>query len=439
MIADWTLFLFVLLLSCTGGVSVLLHRRFDAVGGVVLGYSYFIGGPVLQLLLFGQIDDFDLAIDPVRLGSSLPLATYLLLTAGVTLCFLKFPRNDKIGGLAGSFDAPAQLSVYVTLHLVAYGALAVTLFLMSGKMRGGHWMEANNEMYASGFLPTIVGNFYNVLRVTLPGVVAFAFLRKVRSFRSSISTLIVFAVFEVIVSSNRIVLLFTLMAIALILWTHNKKLLIILVVLAPIVAQFNAVFPAVRGLMWSQGLSYAQTSDSFRVAIDSAKEPMPERGSKLVGSAFESANIMVLQYVMDTYGRSKPLLHGETMLIKPATLFLPKSIFPAKPEGFNTRVGFDITGNNILALNTTLAGEAFGNFGWLGPAFFGLVAVLFFTASRLLGGRLVEYQLFFVAFAAWRFEFAFLAIGVFVLFWFYVLSASCVKSMVRLQSAKVCP
>jgi hypothetical protein len=405
----------VVLLSLGGGIRVFATRRLDFVGGAVLGYGLFVGGPCLQLLLFGEVRDRDLGLSGVAIETSLELVSYLVLggLAAISLLFLPKPiakphRTDSIG----------ELRSYLVAHATTYLVLAITVFWMSGKHSGGHWMESNRDMYAQGFLPSVIGNFYNVLRVCLPAVVLWTLLRGAIGYRIFLLTLIGFCAFDLVVASNRIVVLFALIAMVIGCWaTKRRAHLLWMGFLLPVLLQFNSAFPVVRGMMWNEGASFGQVADAVLAAKDSENR---ERGlERVVGSAFESSSLLVTQYVMDTYGRSNALLYGETMFLKPIAFFLPRAVFPYKPEGLNTRIGWAVRGNDVLSLNSTLLGEAYANFGWLGPFFFLLFCAGFSLLARTALFPLLHVEFFFVAIAAWRFEYSFAVIGAFVLLVFF--------------------
>lgn len=414
MLIEYIVTLIILVISATSVYFVISKRRFDAVGGLVFGYAFFVGGPCLQLFLFGKIIDDQIGVPSVKLGESIELIAYLFVGALFSASFLMLPLRRQFRSIGRRIDSLEKIKLYLNAYVLTYLLLAVVLFIMSGKQDGGHWMENNRDMYSQGFLSTIVGNFYNVLRVAFSGVILFSFKKGVVTWKKAIALLVLFSVFELFVSSNRIMVLFALIACSIILWSIRKRYIFLLIFMLPMLLQFNQLFPMVRGLMWSDGINAHQISDSFRVAFEH-KSNDKSSFETIFGSSFESSNIMVLQYIMETYGTSDPYLYGETMVIKPITFFLPRTIFPFKPEGFGSRLGYAISGSNVLALNSTLLGEAYGNFGWFGPMAFFLLGALFIWMSKFVGGELFNYQFFFVFFASWRFDYSFMLIAIFVL------------------------
>ena len=191
-----------------------------------------------------------------------------------------------------------------------------------------------------------------------------------------------------------------------------KRFILIAALMAPLLLEFNALFPMIRGLMWSEGASLEQTKYSIETGY-STEDTSESKIGKTFNSAFESSNIVVMRYALEKYQRTENYLLGETIYIKSLTFFLPKTLWENKPSSFNARMGYDISGSNVLSLNSTLLGEAFGNFSWFGAFIYLFNAIVFCSALILPKGRVITYAGFFVAFASWRFEFSFLAISIF--------------------------
>lgn len=399
-------------ISIALAINILRKGRFDPASGFVLGFCYFIGAPITQLLILGEINDAQIGLPALTLSSNTYLFSYLFLGCLATVGIYFFPLHKK--KLSSKFFSVTdnKLDNYYKFILFSYVCLASFTFISSGKAAGGHWMENNHELYASSTAAVISGNFYNVLRVITPGIILYSYSRSVISKKSATIILLMFSGLELIISSNRIILLFSMIALAGIYRVQMKRFILISVILAPLVLEFNALFPMIRGLMWSEGASIEQTKYAIETGYSSDDNSESKIG-KTFNSAFESSNILVMRYALDKYQRSEDYLLGETIYIKSLTFFLPKTLWENKPISFNARMGYDISGSSVLSLNSTLLGEAFGNFSWFGAFVYLFNAIVFCSLILLLKGKAISYAGFFIAFAAWRFEFPFLAISIF--------------------------
>lgn len=301
--------------------------------------------------------------------------------------------------------------------VTSYFVLSVTVFFLSGRMVGGHWHEANDALYSNSAIATLIGNFYNVLRCTVFGFLAYSGYVRPSVRTRALGLMLIIAVFDVAISANRITLLFFATSCVLMFGGVRKKHLAVGLILLPAASVFSAVYPVFRGIFWVGGLSI----DNVAYSLDASLSNMRIDASYLadgVLSVFESSNMDALSFVLSSYGGDgAPLLMGETVIVKSMTFFLPTAIWAEKPLGFGPRLGEEVYGSDMLALNSTLAGEFFGNFGWLAIVLLPLALCLadaiwtrmcrHFSAPALPG--------FFIALAAWRFEFSFVVISLFCL------------------------
>ena len=396
--------------------------------GVAVGFVYFIGGPVLQLLLLGQVAAPDLGIPPLELDDAADTLTYIAASSFVTWAVLACSRRSGIS-LTVDDSGTVRGRGLAKIHLALYVVAASYVFVKSGKYLGNaHWMEVNEDLYAGSAAAVVVGNFYNVLRVTVPAVLVFSYFKLGCPRARVLLVLIAFAVIELVISSNRILVLFALLG-ALMIYRHKwRRFVICAALVAPVLLHANAVFPMVRGLFWQQTPSIATAVDVIGIALSSHSSSEDSLGQTMT-AAFESANLQVVDFVARKFGSDVDYLVGETIFLKSLTFFLPRVIWESKPAGFNTRIGYQVSGSHLLALNATLLGESYGNFGLLGLLVFGLVMMLFQRAFAGFRDPLVQFCGFFVALAAWRFEFSFLLIGLFVL--------ACVNAISHLRASPV--
>jgi hypothetical protein len=136
-----------------------------------------------------------------------------------------------------------------------------------------------------------------------------------------------------------------------------------------------------------------------------------------LNGVFESVNIVVLNYVVENAGQAFPFQYG-SMAVRAFTFFLPSTIWAGRPEGFGVLLGRTINdATSGVAFNSTMLGEAYGNFGSFWPIFLFLLLWVFHLMFKLLGnGRpVVGFVAAFCAIAMWRFDVTFATVNVFFL------------------------
>jgi len=91
------------------------------------------------------------------------------------------------------------------------------------------------------------------------------------------------------------------------------------------------------------------------------------------------------------------------------TLLLPGSLWPGRPQNFGLSLGDGIAGIPSLALNSTLYGESYANFGWFWPLGLSAFLLLWHGVYRAIApnARVVQMMGAFAAIAMWRFDASF--------------------------------
>ena len=197
-----------LLCSAILGLCAFLVRSFFVrpsltfINGVRLGYSFFIGGPIAIVVLFGRIPQPALDVPPLTINS--PSYTYaILFGVGFAIALLK--RNWVIIGLkARSRFLPGRR--FFALYIAIYVGSAIAYFLATGKLSGGHWYRSGAVLEESASA-VYVANIWNVLRIGLPGISLYSLRRNIISNRVFVALMLFQPVFEFFISGNRILIL----------------------------------------------------------------------------------------------------------------------------------------------------------------------------------------------------------------------------------------
>ena len=124
---------------------------------------------------------------------------------------------------------------------------------------------------------------------------------------------------------------------------------------------------------------------------------------------FESSNLAVLNWIVGHYGTLERPFLAFAMFARPITLLLPGSLWPDRPQNFGLSLGDGIAGLPSLALNSTLYGESYANFGWFWPLGLSLFVLLWHGVYRAIAphSRAVQMMGAFAAVAMWRFDASF--------------------------------
>ena len=185
--------------------------------------------------------------------------------------------------------------------------------------------------------------------------------------------------------------------------------------------EVNYLLPIVRGLMWSKGADIAEWQRSVAIAKEAGDSDPSRKVELILSSAFEASNLNMANYVIDYYSRNHEFLYGQTYLLRSIFFFVPRSLWPGKPEPFAVTVG-KITHSGVqgLALNSTYVGEAYANFGVFAVFVIAISLGVYSLFVNAIRDDAVQAAMFFIGFAGWRFDFNFLIIS---LAFFYCLRA----------------
>lgn len=374
--------------------------------GIFLGYAIFIGGPVLILLIFQSIPDPGL-YDPLSVSDNSGVSVLISIT-GIMIYIIgakELYLERKL--IYRETNAPSR---FLWILYGAYISFAIFVFLKSGKLNGGHWYENGAALYEQSISAVIVGNVENVLRVSMPAILLTLLRRRKITPRVMILIAAFTMLFELVVSSNRIIVLFWILGILLSFRHRLKKNLFIFIIISPIILEANQYFPIVRGLLWTNGASVNQFRDSVAAAQD-ARNNNAAGIDRVLGSAVEADNLNVMKFVMEYFPDRHDYFYGATFFLKGFAFVVPRALWPEKPPIFSTFVADAATGIKGLALNSTFIGEAYGNFGWMSSLILSASLFIVGRVCRLFRTDYARAASFFIALAAWRFDFSFLIIS----------------------------
>ena len=374
--------------------------------GTFVGYSIFLAAPVLILLIFQSLPEAD-AYAALTIKDDPEVLCHIAMAGILLYIFGCWEMRRSIREIVRETH-PASGFLW-KLYLV-YIAAAVFIFFKSGKLDGGHWYENGAAMYQQSVTAVLIGNIGNVLRVIMPAVAIMLRRRNAISSRTLVIMAVFTMIFELVVSSNRILVLFWLIALLLEYRHRLQKNIILFAIAAPFILQANQYFPIVRGLLWTNGASVNQLYASVEAAKDAHSRDAAGL-DRVLGSAVEADNLNVIKYVVNYFPVRHDFFYGSTFFLKGLSFAVPRMLWPEKPPTFGTFIGERATGVTGLALNSAFIGEAYGNFGILAVPILCISLFIVGRLSLLLRADYARAATFFVALAAWRFDFSFIIIG----------------------------
>lgn len=385
----------------TGLVVLAITRiRFDALrfmDGILIGHAYYICAPMLFILAHGSMPADFLNTRPylpfADLDTTAVVIGAIYLTA--TLHALTPPARLAVDSTDSRF-LPA-----IVLLCIASGTYG---FVSSGIAAGGHWYLAADTALSTSPAFLLIKHVSNFARTAIFGVIVYAASRGAISRRRAVALGTAIALVDLATTFNRITFVYLLVA-ACILYRRNGAVLAALAVLLfTVIPAISNAWPMFRGLASTGGYHPDALVAAAATAWQHADGERP-LVLKLNG-VFESVNLVALNHIVAHAGERGLELRGSDMFIRPLTFYLPKMIWPGRPESFGTQLGYAINQDRHLALNSTLLGEPYVSFGAYWWAALAVLLLVYEALFRRIGrrSRVVGFVGAFVGFAMWRFD-----------------------------------
>jgi hypothetical protein len=374
--------------------------RLDFLDGILIGQAYYVIIPLCVFLVVGrsEMTDVSLVYRPYEdLGTTGMLICGMYLFPALRLAFARVPADSR--------DASdPQMASTVVLLFVATSAVS---FLLTGLAQGGHWQENLDGAFANPlFLP--VKYTANVARNAVFAVL----LHQVATGRTTtlraLGLGLALSVFDLLTTFNRITAVYLLIMALLLLKRWPVRMMLTGAASLCGLSAVSALWPAFRGLATARGYS----AESFAQAWQAAREAQgaaPATLDAALNGVFESSNIVVLNWIVQTYGTIERPFLAFAMFARPVTLLLPGSLWTGRPQNFGLSLGSDIAQLPSLALNSTLYGESYANFGWFWPLGLSAFVLVWHGVYRAIAprARVVQAMGAFAAIAMWRFDASF--------------------------------
>jgi hypothetical protein len=438
--------IYVLIILCYAAVAsfsiwTLVKTDFRQVGfadGCLIGAVFFILAPLAAILVVGQMDSFPIRAEPYRPFTDVLTTIHLLMgvlavTAVVWMARYRRRLQPKTPSVASEFK---KFDLF--LLIVVYAIASVSTFFISGKNNGGHWMENLSVTFSTDTKAILISNFANVYRAAVFGVLFFLVEKKVITVKSAIIIGISVAIFDTLVTFNRITIAYFAIMSLLVMRRHFFAVSgAVALAVAPLsyVSNFWSTF---RALALNDGLNANGLNKAFLITNSVHKNEASSIFNTL-NSIFEASNIVVFNWIVKSVPNSFPVLWGGTFLVRPFTVLVPSTIWADKPAVFGTKLGPAIQGINGLVLNSTLFGEVYANFYyfWIPVLMLAIFLVDEIYARVSRWSLAYGFCAAFIAIACWRFDFAFTTIALVALLAFEMLRRALSRAQRSLMSSAV--
>lgn len=429
---------FLVIIFITRIKQIKAQNYLSIFDGLFFGGIYFILIPVLYSFISGNIILSGLpSFDPFRDST---LTIYIFTSIFIFgLSAVLYSKNDY----KNKSIVTANQKILFTLSVLLYFIALIAFFISSGKLNGNsHWYSANESLFQSSSGFVLLGQIHNVCRVIVPGLCMYfqlMYLNKGKYFKAHFIISIAIIVFELLLAGNRIVVLFFIFSIFLPLFLHKKytQIFYILMICLPltVVAKF---WPMVRGMIWAEEVSIERFVEVINLSYEN-EISLDEEQSNPILLITEGSNIVPLKFLFDNYPEKFDFTMGNTMILKSFGTLIPKSVWPSKPDGNGGFIGKRAYGKDSnVYLNSTLLGDAWSNFGFIGPFY---IVLILYNIQRLFSVNnfgMYSCILFMVSIASWRFDFAFYIVSIIILFIiFFLMKINLVKAVCLKLSNKI--
>lgn len=351
--------------------------------GAMVSMMLFIGMPLAWFAIFGALP---LATD--FLYTSLSDVTrddgdFILYLCAVTLVSIAalalLPRRKKMRVLPATRVGVGREKVALMLAASIYIVGTAAVYLYSVGSEEAHWYRSREEFVANtGLVGVVISYMITGARLVVIASIA-KLVGKVGFTRWTSAVCLVFSLYDVLVTGNRVGLLLLLFCLfSMTLLRREYRVIALSIVAAPLLAYVLSLYAYVR--------PYLRSDAGLASIMEASSENIAE-SSRGVGSAFlgavESVNISVLKALYGGIDADSPRF-GSTYA-RPALIFIPRSVWPDKPDSPTVQAG-EAYAHGRTSLVVMYIGEGVMNFGRLGFVIgLGLIVLAISMFGRAFG------------------------------------------------------
>lgn len=377
--------------------------RLDFTDGMLIGQAYYILIPMAFFLVEGSttMEDLRATYRPYD-----DISTTWIVVGGMFLIPAMRAILPRMREEITDRSDPRTLSAMIVLFFVT----TLISFQAMGLASGGHWQENLSKAFENNPSLVLVKYAANVARNGVFGLLLYAVSTQRLSRAAAIVIGLMIALADLFLTFNRITAVFLLISVILMYRRNTAIMLAIGIGSLVALPSVSILWPMFRGMATQQGYSYASMADAANMASAHSSNTTIDT---TLNSVFESSNIVVLNWIVKNAGTGNfPYLYG-AMYLRPTTVLVPGSLWPDRPKNFGLAVGSGMAHIDGLALNSTLYGEAYANFGKFWPIGLAVFLTICHFLFRVImpGNRAVGFMAAFVAIAIWRFDSAFVGVA----------------------------
>lgn len=373
--------------------------------GLLIGQLYYLITPMFFILLAGKVSpqfilaDYYLPYEHIQTTVTIIVSMYYF---PVIHWFFQSTSKNQLAKLDGRVRSILILHTILILYVIS----TVSVFVISGLNEGGHWFANTHEALTGSGYVLAFKHVSNFSRFAVFGLLIYFFYAGSLNRRTALILGVALVLMDFFMTFNRITAVYFFIMCLFLFARSKAAIAVMLFSLIFLVPVFSNLWPMFRSFALAEGYNITSMAKAADLAIEYASRSDVEFVD-FINGAFESINIPVLNHVV----RNADAYTGATdgaIYTRQLTIFLPRIVWPDKPEIFGNLLGVSINKDDTgLALNSTLLGEPFGNFGHLWPiltlplfAFFNFVFQIITRFRPEFGGIA-----FFSAVAIWRFDF----------------------------------
>jgi hypothetical protein len=359
-------------------VARVARRTLDFWVGFIAGTIYFIYIPLGLVIVLGRLqapEDFSAtSIPDVFLERNAPQVMVLLgMVAMVLACVSFFPRKFPANVVSKNPGGVA-----LKWYFIEYVAISLLVFFLAGLGDdGAHWYRSKEDFLLNyGLFGVLLVYAIVALRIAVLVFSVRQYFLGELSFSRLIGLLVVTCALDLYLTSNRIFTLLVLVTVFIVMVMERRYgWLLAFLAFTPVLAYFMNIFRWIRSFMHSSGAGgIGEVAAGIAIGVDFAtKQSSGVDVVDIVSGITESVNLNVAIGIVTRFGGSIDYLYGETFL-KAFVFWVPRSIWPSKPDSIATVVGNLFAPGDSAALVATLYGELFANFGMF--SFFLIVPML---------------------------------------------------------------
>ncbi|WP_337840983.1 O-antigen polymerase [Rheinheimera sp.] len=372
--------------------------------------NYFIILPLFYLIAFSRIpitfDFSDTIISTIYVGrdfsSILAMLFYWLVLNQIMFNSRNLSFHNKLFSRGGQFDFNLSFKFFLIFEILAF-----YLYTASGLDAGdAHWARSK-ELYieeagTSAVITLFLVAGFRYITVCLLFLNVWSNYRVIQSF----VCIILLCVTDTYTTGNRITLLvFLFMLFVFLLRSrHYKAILFSALAMIPL-GFFMTIFRVLRSQLHSEDSAIDGFIKGWDLAvnnIDFNEDIVFESMSGIT----ESINFNVLVNIFSIFGNEQSHMLGLSYF-KTLVWWIPRSIYPDKPESITVEVAGVFAPYADVALITTAVGESFINFGYFGMVLLPILFVFFKSVVSFFIENEILRQLVYMCFGFLMFRMAY--------------------------------